>query len=485
MRLWPPRLSEGHRSLTAFLNSAEKAAVEIRRSAERKNRIHIISHFDSDGIASGSIMATALWRLRVEAKVSTVQGLTDSIVSDLADDYYDGFIFTDIGSGYTQLLRLHEKFPGQILVLDHHPARPELDPSMQVNPRIHGFDGGVECCGSTVAYLIARSLSPHNRDLSHLAVVGSLADQQDKGEGRTLKTLNLIPLQDAQSLGIVTVTEDLLFYGRETRPLHRALALTTNPFLPGLTGREDACISLLSRAGIPLKREDRWVTAASLLGEERTRLLSAIGDEIHGSGKADETVTNLVGAVYTLSRENPLTSLRDAREFATLLNACGRMGRPGLGNALCMGDRGSAVRQSEELLQDYRRSLSFYIAKITEDQSTIERKGVLTVVRGDDFMKDSMTGAVSSMLSGSRLIGESVTLVVARKNGAWARLSARGTEGLVGKGLDLGALLSQVCGRLGGIGGGHSIAAGAEIQWEKLKEFVSELEVGIRRQVSV
>lgn len=54
------------------------------------------------------------------------------------------------------------------------------------------------------------------------------------------------------------------------------------------------------------------------------------------------------------------------------------------------------------------------------------------------------------------------------------KLSARGTKKLVEQGLNLGKILAESCAAVGGVGGGHNIAAGATIPNGKLEEFLLE-----------
>ena len=83
-----------------------------------------------------------------------------------------------------------------------------------------------------VCYFVARELSGQNKDLSALAVVGALGDMQDKNEKRAFVGLNDLLVEDGVSSGSLKVDSDLVLYGRETRPIHRALAYTTAPYLP-------------------------------------------------------------------------------------------------------------------------------------------------------------------------------------------------------------------------------------------------------------
>jgi single-stranded-DNA-specific exonuclease len=95
-------------------------------------------------------------------------------------------------------------------------------------------------------------------DLAPIAVVGALGDLQDKYDQRRLGGLNEKIVEDAQSRGLLTVEKDLIFFGRETRPIHKTLASTTNPFIPGISGEEDKSLAFLVSLDIKPKYGDKW-----------------------------------------------------------------------------------------------------------------------------------------------------------------------------------------------------------------------------------
>src|SRR5438477_9495478 len=77
---------------------------------------------------------------------------------------------------------------------------------------------------------------------------------------------------------------------------------------------------------------------------------------------------------------------------------------------------------------------------------------VVTVnVKG--IIDESMTGAVSSLISSSKLFGESkVTIVTTLTRSGEAKVSTRATEQLVQKGVNLGKILQNLSPKYGGIG---------------------------------
>src|SRR6185295_7457394 len=119
-------------------------------------------------------------------------------------------------------------------------------------------------------YMVASALDKKNRDLSCIAVVSAVADRQDQGDKKSFVGLNIEILKTAQSLGLVSVDLDIMLTGRETRPLHEALAYTSFPYIDSLTWNRENCHALLKNAGIKLKDSNgRWRTLAEFTQEEK------------------------------------------------------------------------------------------------------------------------------------------------------------------------------------------------------------------------
>jgi RecJ-like exonuclease len=249
-----------------------------------------------------------------------------------------------------------------------------------------------------------------------------------------------------------------------------------NPFLPGLSGEEDNCLALLSSLSIPIKVGDRWRTVVELTTEEKKRIMSAIIERITSKGLQGSVALNLIGSVYTLLQEEKWTPTRDTREYSTLLNACGRMDRSSIAIAICMGERGSIITEATEVLSEHRKTLAKYISLINEKPGTVEILDQLSIVHGEDFLNENMTGAVSTLLSSSESFPpDKVMVVLAKTKNGDIKLSVRATERMVERGLNLGLILQKKAEKYGGIGGGHKIAAGAQIPQTKWKEFIEEL----------
>ena len=467
-----------------FLASAAQAAKAILETVEKDGFIHVFSHLDADGVAAASIIGKALFRLDARFRLRVTQWIDEKIIGEIIADKPQLVILTDFGSGYLTLL--DEKVPDfKVLILDHHPITGEVhnENFIQVNPHLHGIDGATEVSGSGVTYFVAKAVSSENVDLAPIALVGALGDLQDKNEERKLGGLNALIVEDAVAAKLVTVEKDLTFFGRETRAIHRALAATTTPFIPGLSGEEDKCLDFLSSLDIKLKEGERWRALRDLSEDEKKRLSSALADYLISRGLHTE-VTNLIGNVYVLANEEAWTPLRDAREFAVMLNSTGRMDRPSLGIAICMGDRGAALEEANKVLEDYRKSISTYLGWVMEKPERMKELEHIYVVYGETFINEKIIGTISSILVSGLENPEKPLIAfsnIEEENAA--KFSARTTDTALSRGVNLGDVMRLASERYGGKGGGHNVAAGAQVPIEQVENFISAVNELVGKQL--
>jgi RecJ-like exonuclease len=194
--------------------------------------------------------------------------------------------------------------------------------------------------------------------------------------------------------------------------------------------------------------------------------------------------SNLIGHVYILNREESWTPLRDAREFGVLLNATGRMDRSSLGVAVCMGDRGAALEQANKVLEDYRRSINKYLGWVMEKPERMKELDNIYVVYGENFINDKIVGAISSILSSGLPNPEKPLIAYANvEEQGIAKISARTTDAIVNRGINLGDIMQVAAERFQGKGGGHNIAAGAQVPVEDIGSFIEVVNDLIGKQL--
>jgi single-stranded-DNA-specific exonuclease len=108
--------------------------------------------------------------------------------------------------------------------------------------------------------------------------------------------------------------------------------------------------------------------------------------------------------------------------------------------------------------------------------------GNIYVVRGGGFINEKVIGTLSSILSTSLSKPEKPIIAyaaVAQEDSV--KVSARTTDMLTSKGLNLGEIMRVAAERFGGAGGGHDIAAGAQVPAKDAEDFVKVVDELVKK----
>ena len=451
----------------------ERAAAAAERLLAA-DAVRLVSHDDADGLTSAAIAGTALDWAGVPTETQIVHGLDAAAIEELADD--GTVLFTDLGSGGLDHIAAQEGF--NPVVVDHHqPVDGDVD--HHLNPRCVGLDGGRELSGAGTAYVLARAivtaaaLDRDPRELAALAVVGAVGDRQTvEGE---LVGANAAIASEGEAAGVLEVGTDLAVYGTQTRPLPKLLEYTSEVRIPGITGSRRGASQFLADLPVEIQTEKGWPTWAELDGETRQAVVSGLITRAIDRGVPADRVEKLVGTRYVLPREEPGTQLRDASEFATLLNATARYEESEVGLAVCRGDRDGALESARELLEAHRRNIARGIEWLTET-GTETAEHVQWVHAGQEI-RATIVGIVAGMALGSGGIDRHTPIVAFadKPEDEGVKVSARAGGHAAGD-LDLATALREAATAVGGEGGGHARAAGATIPAGTEEAFVEDVD---------
>jgi len=450
---------------------ATRAAAGAQRLTEA-DAVLVVSHIDADGLTSAAIATEALRRAGSSVRTTFADQLDADEVAAAAATAPDVVWFTDFGSGQLPYILEHADAGAfDPVVADHHqPADIDVDPEWHVNPMLEGLNGAAELSGAGTVYAIARALGGQaNRDLAALAVVGAVGDMQaSTGE---LVGANDMILEEAVEAGVIETGRDLSLYGKQTRPLPKLLEYGSEVEIPGISNSEDGTLRFLDGLGFELQTDGEWRTWADLNRGERTTVVSGLVQRAVERGVPARKIDGLVGRTYELSQEVSGTELRDASEFSTLLNATARYERPDVGLAVCLGDRDAALTRARRLLANHRRHLSEGLELVRDLGITKEQN--LQWFHARDRIRETIVGIVAGMALGTDTADSNRPIIAfAEADAADIKVSARGSGPLVGRGLDLSAVMTKAAGAVGGEGGGHDIAAGATIPAGQEEEFL-------------
>ncbi len=456
-----------------MIKRARKVADIIKKS----NNIHIVTHIDADGITSGAIALKTLKRLNKNHSIEFVKQIDDEILNKIKNQNHDLIWFTDLGSNISENIKIEN-----IVITDHHNCNNKSDYNFHFNPHLFGIDGGLELSGAGATYLVSKTIDKKNTDLSSLAIVGACGDLQDKKYNKLIG-LNRDIINDGKKIGLIKTKIDIAYFGRETRPIFKLLQYANNPIIPGLTGRESACISFLKDINIKTKDGDNWRYWIHLSKDERKEIISNIAKIFITKGFGYEITKKIIGEIYLLIKEKEGTELHDAKEFATLLNSTARYGQYDIGLNVCLGDRGKDLKEAINLLRGHRHNLVEGLQFAKEEG--IERRQFLQFFHAKDGIRDTIIGIVTNMLINSVEVSNDIPLIgFAYKDNNEVKVSGRATQLLVDKGINLSSAMNHAAKELKGIGGGHKIAAGATIPKGKEDEFLNIMEKTLKSQLT-
>ena len=148
------------------------SAVEKIINLPKEKPIKIISHYDTDGITSAAIFSRALQRLGLKFSLKIVKGLETEFIKSLPENHI--LIFLDLASNSLDEL---SKKNTEIFIFDHHEIISKIPKKITiVNPTL----SKKQICSAAICYLFAKTLSPKNKDLANLAVIGMVGDNHEK-----------------------------------------------------------------------------------------------------------------------------------------------------------------------------------------------------------------------------------------------------------------------------------------------------------------
>lgn len=443
---------------------------EAKQIIENSNDIKVYSHIDCDGICSGAILSTILDRQNKKHEIEFVNlDVLDNIRLE-----HELTIFSDLGSG--QLIDTNAKEGQKIIILDHHPPLRGLNYKdnknytyLEINPLHHGIDGSYYVCGGGLCYFLAKEFGYD--DLSWIGVLSAIGDMQNTKSGH-FEGLNEIIQQDAINGGYLElIKNDLNFYGRNTRPLFVALSYFNDVKLP-ITNNTTETMAVLEELGIDEKHNRK--TLNELTMDEKGKLYQYLVGMLSKAvpGKYVKYIPQLlIGDSYTFLKEDSNSFLRDASEFSTAMNACGRNHEEEIAMEVLKGDRFVALDELEEVSLNHRRNLAQAISSIAEeDEANIIEMENLQYFDGTGI-KPEIVGTIAGMILGycnwkKPIIGFTQT------DETGLKVSLRCSRLLSYDGIHFGNIIREVAGEVGGTGGGHSMACGAYIPIDKKSEFL-------------
>jgi RecJ-like exonuclease len=154
-----------------------------------------------------------------------------------------------------------------------------------------------------------------------------------------------------------------------------------------------------------------------------------------------------------------------------------------VGIAIC-GRPQSALEESNKILEDYRKNINKYLGWISEKPERMRELENIYVIYGENFINEKIIGTVSSIIVSSLANNEKPLLAFANIEAEKAaKFSGRTTEAALRKGVNLGDMMRLASEAHGGKGGGHNIAAGAQVPLDRINGFVMLVDELVGKQL--
>ncbi len=442
------------------------AAAKQLKLVSKNEVIRIISHLDADGLSSAAILIKALSRDSRRYSLSTVHQLDEPVVKQLMNEPYGCIFFTDLGSGQLKFIKKYLATK-KVFILDHHQPEEECNSEniVQVNPCMLGLNGSKEVSGAGVTYLFSKALNSENVNLAHIAIMGAMGDMQ---ENRGFEKINSWILEDAKKAGKLKVIMGLRVFGAQTKPLHKVIEQSNEQPIPGVTGSESASLMFLQQLGInPRNENGAWKKLVDLSDDELQRLATAVILKRLDEEKPEA----ILGPVYILVNEKKESPLRDVKEFSTVLNACGRLGKASIGIGACLGNA-EIKEKAIKTMAAYRREISNAMNWYKSSESRVIKGKGYIIINAEENVMPTIIGTVASIISRSGEIEDSTLILsmaqmISGKTKASLRISGNGQHDV-----NLKEIISRIAEAVDGQAGGHNDAAGALIDTEKETEFI-------------
>jgi len=436
-------------SLEEQIKFAVKKFLEV---SEEKD-IQIISHNDTDGITSATIMIQTLKKLDKPFSLKIIKSLDPEFIENLPKNKIT--LFLDLASG--SLDQIKKSKLGNVFILDHHEIIQEVPENIIiVNPELYNKQ---KISGAGITYLFCKEINSENKEFAKLAVLGMIGDLMEKN----IDKLNSGILDE----GEIQRKRGLLIYP-STRPLNRTLEFCSRPFIPGVTGNPKGVLELLREINIPTKN-GKYKSIIELNEEEMEKLVTAI---ILRNPKSKQK--EIIGDIFLIKLFN---KLEDAREVSAKINACSRFGESQVAIKLCM-ELSEAKKSAEEIHAKYKQHLISGI-KFAVEAEKITGKGFV-ILNAEKNIKDTMIGTIASILSSSPNYEEGTIITTMAHYENKIKVSSRN----VGRtGRNVREILNNVIEKIGGEVGGHEFAAGCNIMQSQEQEFIDLLQKNLEIEI--
>jgi RecJ-like exonuclease len=239
------------------------------------------------------------------------------------------------------------------------------------------------------------------------------------------------------------------------RSISEALVTSNDPFIDGISGDEDAVRALLSQMAI-----NPFVNIEEVEKEKMKLLQSYIYVRLLRNGVKRSLVHELFRENFYTHEYGPL------QDLAYAIDGCGRFGKTSLGFRVVWGEMEAYKEALEDRFKNKKHIQDILIKRKDEGVNDLD------FIQWFEIEEDTLSGTIAGLGHNYIFHHDKPMIALARGEDGLMKVSSRGDRELCKRGLDLGKVMKEAAGELGGGGGGHDVAAGAHFPEEKRDDFL-------------
>jgi single-stranded-DNA-specific exonuclease len=441
---------------TEFLEFIKEEKDEIKKLFKKKSAIVVFHSNDADGVTSMYLFRLFLEKLGVVTRFIPVESLSKELIYRILRSSIKNVFFLDLGSGYLDLLS-ELRFEKNVVIIDHHRPEPEgyPVPGIHINPEVFGYSGDYYTSAATlVAYMIMDEIPSSYLDIP---IIGAVGDLQDIRFGK-LKYLNEEIVKTAEKEGIIKRWFDINSYYR-FKDVVTVLENLVDPYIPEVSLNRRGVLQMLDELEIRYRDDGRLVSWKGLSFEEKQKIINWLAVRMLEEG--DFEIFRLVKEYYYSQRLR-----RELHEAATTVNAMAKYHK--LEDAILFIQGKLSPERLRAHIEQHRANIK---KALEAAESGFKRLGNLAILDLRQVCPPGIVGAVTGLFLRSHAEIK-LAVGISEQDSRNLKISVRATEDCE---LDASKLVKQAASAVGGMGGGHEKAAGAQIPKEKLQEFLKEL----------
>jgi len=427
--------------------------------------ILVLSHFDADGLISGSLIIKLLYDKNIPFVFRTVNSYSD--LKFLEETSFKRIIITDLAyNKYISKLSSSK----DVLLIDHHILEGDTDDILVLNPYLFEMNGDVDSSSSILSFMILKTVDESYINFAPIALIGSLEDRQDVEEYRDFRGLNKQVFLEAEEIGLIEKSLGIISYVNFSESFLKCISSMFEPFLINIFNDLEKTKNFLNKCGISKEYYEKKIKDLD------TKLQLEFSQKIIGKLLSENFDPYYLGRMFGYNIQLfDYLYIDNLRYLAKIVNFCAKINKYELIIKSMLDEKLNKINL-DNYFNEFISSLSKIINMITSSKEKIKEFKNIILINLDNINISKLSSDVANLLLSTNLIKKTVVVVATYLDNE-VKFSLRLKDKQ--KKVNLGEISYKLAEKYKGIGGGHKDSAGLIVSKEYFKEILNELDLSI------